>query len=291
MLKLKVLKNIAKWISSILLLWLFSACSQQTQKSKNHPIMASQNGIIGGQIVTDKSPFAKSVVSIIYYNFDDNSNPVSAGACTGVLIGKDTVLTAAHCLKEDKTYYVIFSNNCIIKIKDFNENTEGPNSRFVKYKIMHPDYSSTEDSSQYGDIGFVKFSGRLPQGYKPVSLAPTDSPVESDDFVQIYGFGVTAAFNNDEENKEAAPMPTTLRTARLQILDHQYSDSEFSIDQSHGSGACLGDSGGPVFIKRNNLLYLYGILSRTKSDCTEHTVATNILYYKEWLVESGAIQR
>ena len=69
-------------------------------------------------------------------------------------------------------------------------------------------------------------------------------------------------------------------------------NSEVVVDQTKGTGACQGDSGGPAYLKINNQLYMFGVLSRGSarapgSPCTQNSVYTEVGAYSQFLTQAA----
>jgi len=58
---------------------------------------------------------------------------------------------------------------------------------------------------------------------------------------------------------------------------------EIEYGGHQGRSACMGDSGGPAFIKRNGKLILAGITARGSSECDEEGVETDVRYFHGWI--------
>ena len=60
------------------------------------------------------------------------------------------------------------------------------------------------------------------------------------------------------------------------------------LDQSHGHGACHGDSGGPAYIQKNGKMILAGVTNRSypssaSDDCAHQVVYTKVHAYESWI--------
>jgi hypothetical protein len=83
-----------------------------------------------------------------------------------------------------------------------------------------------------------------------------------------------------------------LRQTQVPISDIKYAHSEILVDQTSGTGACHGDSGGPGYIMINGTHYLWGVTSRgaldPKNNCSKFGVYTSVLFYEDWIKQSIA---
>jgi secreted trypsin-like serine protease len=91
--------------------------------------------------------------------------------------------------------------------------------------------------------------------------------------VQLAGYGITEA---DTQNGTGV-----LRKAMVLIDNPSFGKTEVILDQTHGQGACHGDSGGPAFLRMGGTNYLWGVTSRAYpnnagDDCAHEVVYTKI---------------
>ena len=207
--------------------------------------------IVNGSLVELSDPTIKTTVAIF------PSSMAATPHCTGTLIGKNHVVTAAHCLKS-KPYKIGFG----LKGKDSS-------FKVLAYKI-HPSYSRWR---QTFDIGVVTFEGTIdPAKHVPVALAEASEGME----VIVTGYGVTGERRSDSG---------TLRTVETTVGRLMDSSKEF-MSSRDGKGACFGDSGGPVYIKDNGGYKVIGATSRGTSCEAGDGIYTDVGKHKEWLQQA-----
>jgi hypothetical protein len=152
----------------------------------------------------------------------------NAGFCTGIVVGRRIVLTAAHCVgaaPATKAY--------------FQDRNGQPVFASVVEVATHPGYRAEAPARRQRsiDLALVHLDRDLVERV-PLTLA-TVATVLPGAAVQIAGFGVAS---------EADPRSAgTLRSATLTVRAPQSSILLWLEDPTHrGTGACAGDSGGPI---------------------------------------------
>ncbi|AHZ83832.1 hypothetical protein Bb109J_c3226 [Bdellovibrio bacteriovorus] len=247
-------------ISGIMASLALSACAPQKNDSS---ILTSGDGIIGGTEVKSEDSISQSIVAV-YDAFEGQ-------ICTGSLLPNNIVLTAAHCIglfQEDM--YVFFGTTI----------TSASEHRKVE-KIEVSQYWENRRGEEFdtGDIALIKFSGEAPKGYKPATFLTSRRNIKKGAEIVLAGYGIADGKTGDGIG--------TLRTTKVKIENTNYSTSEFLVDQTQGTGACHGDSGGPAYLEQNGKLYLMGITSRgvkdDANDCSQYSAFTSTLYYKSWI--------
>lgn len=230
------------------------ACSPDI--SRNSLQGLEPTGIMGG--IRFESMTDLRSTSVILMTWDKNEGIV--GFCSATLIGKKTILTAAHCGKISlgQTLIVVFDNSL--------ESGKIKNVRVVTHFTPHPKYTGYEIRSPY-DIAVARFHGDpVPKGFKIRDL-PKNFSIKGDRLV-LAGAG--------------RYFPDITTTARLRSLRLGFeriwdeSSTHVLLDQLNQQGACLGDSGGPLYVEKGKALTLVGVLSYVYSAAGMCTVSAYV---------------
>jgi len=152
------------------------ACADNSSVQPNL-IADTQDAIIGGVKVEPGTQVMRSTVAL--YDL------VEGALCTGSLISRDIVLTAAHCVgKQPSKMLVIFTNDIKYAEKD-------PNLvRFVSKARVHRDYDKNKRYNS-ADIALVRFAGGLPAGSAPVKILDKAELLKTGANVGVAGFGLS----------------------------------------------------------------------------------------------------
>lgn len=227
--------------------------------------------IVGGMNVAANDPIQRSTAAM----YSPSSNGPGGSLCTASLIAPNMAVTAAHCVQGDSYSPVMI----------FGNDVRSPQSvrRPITGEIVNPAYGKKRGMDQ-GDIALVKFGGGLPPGFKPASLDSNDSVAKGERAI-LAGYGVSNA-----RTKEGAGI---LRKTEVAVANPRTGKSEMIFDQSHGHGACHGDSGGPAYFKRGGKMILGGVTNRSypntaADDCAHKVVYTKIASYRPWIEKGEA---
>ncbi len=256
-----------------------NACSKTTDTAANQIDIQngqtkSPDGIINGTQIQMNDPIAQSTVAIY--------DSVKGISCTGVLVHKNMVLTAAHCsLSSAKNIFILFTTD----FSSMDPARKYPFQRPVTQIAIGPYWQKNQNKLiDQGDIALLQFSGQIPNGYKPAPVLFSTQGFVRGVATALAGYGIF----NDESRRGLK----VLRKTFVAIDNPTFSASEITIDQSRGTAACVGDSGGPAYIFANNQYYVWGVISRGNNDtetvrCRSQAIITSFAFYKSWIQETA----
>ena len=232
-------------------------------------IYSAHADIVGGEEVKVRDPIRKSTAAL----YEPSPDGRGGALCTASIISNDTALTAAHCIDPHSPKpTLIFGND--IRSPDSQKRT-------VTGSLVNPIWKTHQGvGMDQGDIAVIKFPGGLPSGYQPIETEQSDEALKRGKTAILAGYGV-----NDGVNKSGAG---TLRKASVKIDDPRAGKTEMILDQSHGRGACHGDSGGPAFVRSGRRSVLAGVTNRSypdsaPDDCGHKVVYTKVSAYQPWI--------
>uniref|UniRef100_UPI00356628AD trypsin-like serine protease n=1 Tax=Halobacteriovorax sp. TaxID=2020862 RepID=UPI00356628AD len=246
---------------SLIFLVLLTSCSGRFESISNDGSKAISSNIYGGERV-DEGEW-ESVVSISKLNSD---HEVDQSFCTGTLIDERTVLSAAHCFKRNKQYYL---RSSVIT----TQNVDATERTYTKIKDIriHPNYKGEDSPFDFAIIDLEDNASIDPDKIiSPSSIRE----VSVGDSVHLVGFGRI----EDGSNGIKFEVGTSVRENQR---------DEF-LAGGNGKDTCAGDSGGPVFIKNDSGHYeFFGVTSRAPDDadsyCGDKTVYGKVSTAMKWV--------
>lgn len=295
-----------KFVFFIAMISIFSACGQRAADA-DKTLQSSPVSIIGGEKLSQGSLLAANIVAVW--------DPQNQFLCTGTLISKDVVLTAAHCVPQKATrLQVLFGT----EISSILEGRAAPpqklDIRSVAGAEVHPQYKAAmmeQRSIDQNDIALVKFAGSLPAGYRPATVLKSDEALRRGVDVTVAGFGfrkinvfeIEAKGHNKKKLQQGLDdgsiiCPEKSRVCFLIEMENfgelysavapilGFTETEIRLDESDGQGTCSGDSGGPAFLLKDGQYQVFGVTSRGDIFCDGEGVYTSVVAHAQWLARS-----
>jgi secreted trypsin-like serine protease len=234
----------------------------------------SELSIVGGEQVAETDAVTLSTVALV--------TPTGDQFCTGSLIKQDLVLTAAHCLADytDTQLFVAFGN---VALPGYFKREKLRAA--ISYRV-HSSYSSRQTqldvpTAAPNDIALIKLSQPAPVAYKPIGMLAAKDSIHNGESLLLAGFGLTRWHANGGG---------VLYKVQSKIGSQAPAVKEFDFAAIPGKSACMGDSGGPAFVLRNQRLVLIGVTSRGSAFCDSTGTYTDVRHFRSW-IDQQAVQQ
>jgi trypsin len=255
-------------LALLLALWI-PACQNSV------PENSSETKIIGG-IQAGTHPF---MAGLLIGDF-------GRVACGGALIQKNVVITAAHCVQEEKdTIRVLLGTN---DAKDSNPTVK------VKGIISHPDYDA--EGGLLNDIAVLILEDYDPKQFGgPVGTIPLS---RDDEAPETLGQSTVIGWGNTSSH--GVLFADQLRQATIPTISIEECQSHYSgvnntqicagLAQTGGLDSCQGDSGGPLVVQTNGNPHLAGVVSWGEGCAQKEKpgVYTRVSKFATWIETSVA---
>lgn len=256
----------------------YSACvlKQETSDSK----------IVAGSFVVPEDPIYRATVSL-----DADGIPF----CTGVLLDKRTVVTAAHCVKGAPQGMGLsigfgsarFGNKTSVSFEKLTQMTAHQNWDGSDLNSTTIDPLPT---SPKNDIGLVVLGSDAPNWSAPIPLKMIGSVNVGNQLV-LAGFGQTRMLEANGFNPriEARGEMRRVTVELAAINDRGWELIYKPLATAENGSSCHGDSGGPMFYKElDGSVTLIGVTSRGYSkeeDCKGRGIYTDVRKFDGWIKE------
>ncbi|KAI0244494.1 hypothetical protein L0F63_001039 [Massospora cicadina] len=206
--------------------------------------------------------------------------------CGGCFVTHNVVVTAAHCLGNDRRY-IISSFNVILHRYRLNASLEsdGATKFNVTRVFIHPKYNISVDAAAPHDVAVLVVNNDK----SVIDGVDLDNSVRIDrgeyskeqEGARLLGWGTTS-----EElilaNSTSQIAEPTLVMKEMNLVIRPEKDCLTNYDIP-----CKGDSGGPLIHLpqegKDTLYTLVGIVSFGSTNCTQNTVFTRVASYSEFI--------
>lgn len=221
------------------LVFIITACeNSQNQNTIN----GGPDAIVGGE-ETAKEHLTSRYLALIL-------DRPSESYCTAMLVRKNILLTAAHCIKSGpENMTLAFGNRPLA-----GQYTMREASRI----LVHPEYKK-EQSVNRNDLALILVKGDAPPGYEALSIPNETFPFRPGLTFTSSGYGRVTGKSDPRGNDIQGS--GTLRHVELKIDTVSQDQTQFYVDQKSGKGICNGDSGGPAMMRLNGRDYVVGVAS------------------------------
>ena len=255
------LKNL--YTSTGVLISLTVGCGSQSENQQAQD--TSDVKIVGGFQPTVSNDFGRSLSGTVALT-NDRGRQLGRSFCSGTIIGKNTILTAAHCVTDDFgrpnqfQMYVFFG-------QDMQQQRSSSLFRRVKAFIPHGGYDPVLTESgrriyqKSHDIAVLSFEGTTPSSHTPVPVLGAGESLTRTAYLS--GFGTTGKLTGNGTETESDT--GTLRAVQVRVAEEHPRGGVFYVEGKDQfglpHGACPGDSGGPTYVQKNGTWYVAGALS------------------------------
>lgn len=248
------------------------------QERLNGPAVEVAPFIIGGEVAADNSaPYLVSLsVSPLAY----------AHSCAGAIIGKEWVLTAAHCVSELKQLAgEVVGLPVYAGLTDRN-NVETAQVRQIDFAFNHKQFTGVEGSDDIALLHVTpafEFNAKV----KPIALPYKQEQYDGETSAN-YGWGL--------DDPQASLYVENLQVAKSDVLSNDECKEALPTDAPVTSkhicvkvSACYGDGGSPLVVERTgDIAELAGITSWGYLPCgynNRPTIYTAVSQYVDWIAE------
>jgi hypothetical protein len=198
--------------------------------------------------------------------------------CTGTVIARDLVLTAAHCVLPGADY----------KLAALGADGKPVFSDTVAV-ARHPRFNLQTMLAHRAtaDVGLIKLP--TPLAVVPAQLLPPRPRVKVGERFVVRGYGVS--MRGDGNSAATLRQATLVATGQPGNLQLRLVDPAGGGTRT-GLGACTGDSGAPVYQESAAGLGIYGVVSWStgpnfEDGCGGLTGVTPLELYRNWIEEQA----
>jgi secreted trypsin-like serine protease len=274
--------------------------------------------IVGGELVTDTSTFEyKHTVRLLVKGTlsgekvpDQIKGLKMSWRCSGALLNKTVVVSAAHCfpssigISDPNTGELIRADMTDLSAEVFfKTDTRADRPWGIKSKkiVVHEGfrddwYSRVQNvwnpTESVHDLALVKLAEEAPSDKEMVAvIEEKEAQMSAGEELVLAGYG--RDITDDQVaiprlRRVSAPWREKLNNGSEWYVGHGDLVRAGRVDRP--AGGCVGDSGGPVYVKRANRIRLAGVIVRGPDEANGGcraavTIVTALPTYGKWLRE------
>jgi secreted trypsin-like serine protease len=191
--------------------------------------------------------------------------------CSGVVIARSSILTAAHCVTKAGAWRVHWRapDNAIMLVEP-------------KSIRIHPGYdaNAVKNRSRSIDLAVITLSEPLPSSFEPINLSNAAN-IQAGDIMTVAGFGLT-----DEKNRKSLGKLNRVDLSVVEPNGHSTILVWLADPASNGMGGCHGDSGGPMLYQNALIAITTWTTGEGKRDCGALTQGVLIAPQRDWIMKA-----
>lgn len=232
------------------------ACSPVGKTVDSSEDTSREDGIIGGT-VDHGDP------SVVLMKAESGN---TGWWCTGTVIAKRLVLTAAHCVEDA-------GPGTKMRVMFGYDESQGKASDYVQVKEWHhdPKYMATNNIAAGHDAAVLILATDAPAPVQPINHQPLTAAMKGSP-VHVVGFG-----NNNGQSGTGAGLKREIFTTLTSL-------EQGVVNIGHaGQTTCQGDSGGPSFMKIGGVDVVVGITSYGEMGCISYGSSTRVDLAAAWI--------